>query len=189
MNNANADPLELEKFSELAHRWWDPQSEFKPLHEINPLRLDYIDGIVKLQQKQILDVGCGGGILAESIGRCDIPHADEARLLRNIRRNLLALPEDTHVLPGHGPPTTIAHERRHNHGSCIIESPRGDLLACWFHGSGERQADDVRIEGARLRRGHTQWSPRFTMAGIWCLAARKALVRLLSSTVCHSASV
>ena len=67
MNNANADPLELEKFSELAHRWWDPQSEFKPLHEINPLRLDYIDGIVKLQQKQILDVGCGGGILAESM--------------------------------------------------------------------------------------------------------------------------
>ena len=63
----NADPLELEKFSELAHRWWDPQSEFKPLHDINPLRLDYIDSIVKLQQKQILDVGCGGGILAESM--------------------------------------------------------------------------------------------------------------------------
>ena len=63
----NADPLELEKFSELAHRWWDPKSEFKPLHDINPLRLDYIDGIVKLQQKQILDVGCGGGILAESM--------------------------------------------------------------------------------------------------------------------------
>lgn len=64
---ANADPLELEKFSELAHRWWDPTGEFKPLHEINPLRLDYIDTIVKLQQKHILDVGCGGGILAESM--------------------------------------------------------------------------------------------------------------------------
>ncbi len=63
----NADPLELEKFSELAHRWWDPKSEFKPLHDINPLRLNYIDGIVKLQQKQVLDVGCGGGILAESM--------------------------------------------------------------------------------------------------------------------------
>ncbi len=67
MNTTNADPLELEKFSELAHRWWDPQSEFKPLHEINPLRLDYIDNIVKLQQKQVLDVGCGGGILSESM--------------------------------------------------------------------------------------------------------------------------
>jgi 2-polyprenyl-6-hydroxyphenyl methylase/3-demethylubiquinone-9 3-methyltransferase len=64
---SNADPLELEKFSELAHRWWDPNSEFKPLHEINPLRLDYIDSIEKIEQKQILDVGCGGGILAESM--------------------------------------------------------------------------------------------------------------------------
>jgi 2-polyprenyl-6-hydroxyphenyl methylase/3-demethylubiquinone-9 3-methyltransferase len=64
---SNADPLELEKFSELAHRWWDPASEFKPLHELNPLRLDYIDGIAKIQKKQILDVGCGGGILAESM--------------------------------------------------------------------------------------------------------------------------
>jgi 2-polyprenyl-6-hydroxyphenyl methylase/3-demethylubiquinone-9 3-methyltransferase len=64
---SNADPLELEKFSELAHRWWDPKSEFKPLHDINPLRLNYIDEIVKIDKKQILDVGCGGGILAESM--------------------------------------------------------------------------------------------------------------------------
>ena len=66
-NTANAYPLELEKFSELAHRWWDPNSEFKPLHEITPLRLDYIDNLLKLQQKQVLDVGCGGGILSESM--------------------------------------------------------------------------------------------------------------------------
>jgi len=65
----NADPQELEKFSALAHRWWDPQSEFKPLHEINPLRLDWIDGIAGLAGKSALDVGCGGGILAEAMAR------------------------------------------------------------------------------------------------------------------------
>jgi 2-polyprenyl-6-hydroxyphenyl methylase/3-demethylubiquinone-9 3-methyltransferase len=65
----NADPQELAKFSELAHRWWDPNSEFKPLHQINPLRLDWIDGLARLQGKRVLDVGCGGGILAESMAR------------------------------------------------------------------------------------------------------------------------
>lgn len=63
----NADPLELEKFSELAHRWWDTNGEFKPLHDLNPLRLDYIDGIASLKGKRVLDVGCGGGILSESM--------------------------------------------------------------------------------------------------------------------------
>ncbi|HEX2828799.1 MAG TPA: bifunctional 2-polyprenyl-6-hydroxyphenol methylase/3-demethylubiquinol 3-O-methyltransferase UbiG [Burkholderiales bacterium] len=65
---SNVDPLELEKFSQLAHRWWDPQSEFKPLHEINPLRLGYIETIAGgLQGKRVLDVGCGGGILSEAM--------------------------------------------------------------------------------------------------------------------------
>ena len=63
----NVDPLEIEKFSQLAHRWWDPGAEFKPLHDLNPLRLDYIDGLVGLGGKRVLDVGCGGGILAESM--------------------------------------------------------------------------------------------------------------------------
>jgi 2-polyprenyl-6-hydroxyphenyl methylase/3-demethylubiquinone-9 3-methyltransferase len=65
----NADPLELKKFSELAHRWWDPTSEFRPLHEINPLRLEWINARVPLAGKTVVDIGCGGGILAESIAR------------------------------------------------------------------------------------------------------------------------
>ena len=65
----NADPQELEKFSALAHRWWDPESEFKPLHQINPLRLDWIDRLAKLDGKSALDIGCGGGILAEAMAR------------------------------------------------------------------------------------------------------------------------
>ena len=65
----NADPQELAKFSELAHRWWDPDSEFKPLHQINPLRLDWIDTQARLAGKRVVDVGCGGGILAESMAR------------------------------------------------------------------------------------------------------------------------
>jgi 2-polyprenyl-6-hydroxyphenyl methylase/3-demethylubiquinone-9 3-methyltransferase len=63
----NADPQELAKFSDLAHRWWDPTSEFKPLHQINPLRLGWIDRIAALKGKKVLDVGCGGGILAEAM--------------------------------------------------------------------------------------------------------------------------
>lgn len=65
--SVNVDPAELQKFASLAHRWWDPASEFKPLHEINPLRLDYIDRIAALSGKVMLDVGCGGGILSESM--------------------------------------------------------------------------------------------------------------------------
>jgi 2-polyprenyl-6-hydroxyphenyl methylase/3-demethylubiquinone-9 3-methyltransferase len=67
---ANVDPLELDKFSSLAHRWWDPQSEFKPLHDINPLRLEYIERIAGLDGKRVLDVGCGGGILTEAMAAC-----------------------------------------------------------------------------------------------------------------------
>jgi 2-polyprenyl-6-hydroxyphenyl methylase / 3-demethylubiquinone-9 3-methyltransferase len=65
----NVDAQELAKFSELAHRWWDPESEFRPLHEINPLRLEWIDALASLRGKQVLDVGCGGGILSEAMAK------------------------------------------------------------------------------------------------------------------------
>ena len=65
----NADPAELEKFSRLAARWWDPEGEFRPLHDINPLRLEWIEAHASLAGKDVLDVGCGGGILAESMAR------------------------------------------------------------------------------------------------------------------------
>ncbi len=65
----NADPQELAKFSELAHRWWDPDSEFRPLHQINPLRLEWIESMARLGGKRVLDVGCGGGILSDAMAR------------------------------------------------------------------------------------------------------------------------
>jgi len=65
----NADPQELAKFGELAHRWWDPESEFKPLHQINPLRLAWINSLSPLAGRTVLDVGCGGGILTDSMAR------------------------------------------------------------------------------------------------------------------------
>lgn len=68
-DTANFDPNELSKFSDLAHRWWDVESEFRPLHQINPLRLDWIQNSVDLKGKRVLDVGCGGGILADAMAR------------------------------------------------------------------------------------------------------------------------
>jgi 2-polyprenyl-6-hydroxyphenyl methylase/3-demethylubiquinone-9 3-methyltransferase len=65
----NADAQELAKFSDLAHRWWDTESEFRPLHQINPLRLEWINGLARLSGKRVLDVGCGGGILSDSMAR------------------------------------------------------------------------------------------------------------------------
>jgi 2-polyprenyl-6-hydroxyphenyl methylase / 3-demethylubiquinone-9 3-methyltransferase len=69
MTTLNADPQELAKFGELAHRWWDPDSEFRPLHQINPLRLDWIDQQARLTGKRVVDIGCGGGILSDAMAR------------------------------------------------------------------------------------------------------------------------
>ena len=69
MQTQNVDPAELAKFSDLAHRWWDPNSEFRPLHQINPLRLDWINTLASIKDKQVLDVGCGGGILSDAMAR------------------------------------------------------------------------------------------------------------------------
>lgn len=65
----NFDPAELAKFSDLAHRWWDLESEFRPLHQINPIRLAWIDNLVPLKGRRVLDIGCGGGILADAMAR------------------------------------------------------------------------------------------------------------------------
>jgi 2-polyprenyl-6-hydroxyphenyl methylase/3-demethylubiquinone-9 3-methyltransferase len=69
MTTLNADPIEIQKFSDLAHHWWDPTSEFRPLHELNPIRLEWINNCAPLAQKKVIDVGCGGGILAESMAK------------------------------------------------------------------------------------------------------------------------
>lgn len=69
MTQANVDPAELAKFSSLAHRWWDLEGEFAPLHQINPLRLGWIDALRPLSGARVVDVGCGGGILADSMAR------------------------------------------------------------------------------------------------------------------------
>ncbi len=65
----NADPAELAKFSDLAHRWWDMDGEFRSLHQINPLRLEWINGLCPLKGQQVLDVGCGGGVLTDAMAR------------------------------------------------------------------------------------------------------------------------
>jgi len=111
-HSANVDHAEIRKFEQLAARWWDPESEFKPLHEINPLRLDYIDGIAGLQGKRVLDVGCGGGILAESMAArgADVTGIDMGEApLEVARLHLLESGVDVHY--ERIPAERLAHEQ------------------------------------------------------------------------------
>ena len=87
-NKNNVDLEEIEKFNLLAHKWWDPTSEFKPLHEINPLRLNFIKSSVNLKGKKVLDVGCGGGILSESLARAgaDVTGIDQGEKVIQIAK-------------------------------------------------------------------------------------------------------
>ena len=79
----NVDAGEIAKFSQIADKWWDKNGEFKPLHDINPLRLDYIDGYAGLAGKRVLDVGCGGGILSESMAKCGAEHVTGIDMAEN----------------------------------------------------------------------------------------------------------
>jgi 2-polyprenyl-6-hydroxyphenyl methylase/3-demethylubiquinone-9 3-methyltransferase len=111
--NVNADPAELAKFSELAHRWWDPESEFRPLHQINPLRLGWMDQQAQLAGKRVLDVGCGGGILSDSMARkgADVLGIDLASKALKVAQ-LHALEAQTpHVAYREVPVETLAAEQ------------------------------------------------------------------------------
>jgi 2-polyprenyl-6-hydroxyphenyl methylase/3-demethylubiquinone-9 3-methyltransferase len=132
----NADQSELEKFSQLAHRWWDPGSDFKPLHDINPLRLDWIDGRCGLAGKRVLDVGCGGGLLAE--GMCErgatvtgIDLSDKA--LSVARLHLLESGTQRRLSQDRGRRTggRVRRQlrRRHLHGNARARSRSGEHVA------------------------------------------------------------
>jgi len=137
---SNADPQELAKFSELAHRWWDPESEFRPLHQINPLRLDWIDQLAGIRGKNVVDVGCGGGILAESMARkgaevlgidlADRPlkvaqlHAMEAGL-GNIAYRKVAAEDLAAEQPGHFDVVTCMEMLEH------VPDPSAIVRACY----------------------------------------------------------
>jgi 2-polyprenyl-6-hydroxyphenyl methylase/3-demethylubiquinone-9 3-methyltransferase len=117
----NADPRELQKFSDLAHRWWDPRAEFKPLHDLNPLRLDWIDAHAQLAGKRVLDIGCGGGILSESM-------ASRGAEVKGIDLSASALGvADLHSLESG---ITVAYEEISAEALAIREPGTYDVVTC-----------------------------------------------------------
>jgi 2-polyprenyl-6-hydroxyphenyl methylase / 3-demethylubiquinone-9 3-methyltransferase len=109
----NVDPKELEKFSRLAHRWWDPNSEFKALHEINPLRLTWIDETAGLLGKRVLDVGCGGGILSEGMAArgAEVTGIDLSEKALNVAQLHLLESGSSGITYLHAAAEELAHER------------------------------------------------------------------------------
>lgn len=138
MPMSNVDPRELEKFSALAHRWWDPQSEFKPLHEINPLRLGYIDSVAALAGKTVLDVGCGGGILSEAMAErgakvTGIDLADKA--LRVARLHLLESRRKVEYIKVSAEELALARAAQYDVVTCMellehVPDPSATVQAC-----------------------------------------------------------
>ena len=134
----NVDPAELAKFSELAHRWWDPSSEFRPLHEINPLRLDWIAGRVPLAGMQVLDVGCGGGILSEAMARlgASVTGIDLAeKALKVAQLHLLESRLDVHYELESAESFAVAHAERFDAVTCMellehVPDPASTVTAC-----------------------------------------------------------
>ncbi len=126
---SNVDAAEIAKFSELAHRWWDPNSEFRPLHEINPLRLKWIDGLAPLNGKKVLDVGCGGGILSEAMAGAGavVSGIDLSEKALKIARLHLTNPQKRRLPAGVGRGLRRTARRRirhrHLHGECSKHVP------------------------------------------------------------------
>jgi len=135
---ANADPAELAKFSDLAHRWWDPEGEFRPLHEINPLRLEWIARLAPLEGREVLDVGCGGGILAEAMARrgarvTGIDLADKP--LRVAQLHLLESGAEVHYERASAEDYAAAHAGRFDVLTCMemlehVPDPQSAVAAC-----------------------------------------------------------